>query len=85
MYSQNILNLIFTRLNIGKEKKIYNFLFLKSILKDLLIQTWENFPKNLIINIQFRFCYIFQYPKINLVSSFRDTEMNGRITFSTFR
>ena len=85
LYSRNILNLIFTRLTKVNKKKMFNFTFLKVILKDLLIQTWENFPRNLIINIRFRFSYVFQYPKISLISSYKDIGTNGRITFSTFR
>ena len=88
IYSKNILNLIirkFKKKKIIQKKEFFNLYIFKLIIKDLLIQTWEKFPKNLLINLKFRFSFFFQTFKIDYNFYPENINNNNRINFSNLR
>lgn len=59
-----------TKLNL----KIFNL-----ITKDVLVQTWETFPKSLIINLKFRYVLVLQRFTLNFSHSFKNPNNFGRL------
>jgi hypothetical protein len=88
IYTKNLLEITTNRL-IPRTKKanslFFNFQIFKLIIKDLLIQTWEKFPKNLLINSKLRFTCFFQPFKMNFNFYSENLNINGRINFYHFR
>jgi ribosomal protein S4 len=88
IYSKNLIDITTTQLQPQNKKinsQFFNFQIFKLIIKDLLIQTWEKFPKNLLINSKFRFACLFQYFKMNFNFYSENLNLNGRINFYHFR
>ena len=68
-----------------KEKREYitNASITKLILKDLVNQTWEKFPKNIITNLRYGYSYIYCKYSFNFKHEINLAQ--GRITFSHLR
>jgi len=70
-YTKSIFEKLLNKINKKLPHKYFvQIQVLKQIIKDLLVQTWQNFPKNIIVNLALRFIYVISKITINTIKKY---------------